>query len=64
MIFDSGLPIEEPDLTPDPLKDLPKRRSQLNDLLHDWIEDLGIKIIKVRGTSANRRDQVLAGIPS
>lgn len=55
--------IEEPDLIPYHQSDLPKLRGLVNDLLHDWIGDLGIEAIEVRGTLANRRDQVLAKIP-
>lgn len=58
------VPIEEPDLIPGHQADLPKLRSQVNDLLHDWIADFGIAAIEVSGTSLNRRDQVLAAISS
>lgn len=50
--------IEEPDLIPGYQTDRPKLRSQVNDLLHDWIEDFGIEVIEVSGTLSNRRDQV------
>jgi len=56
--------IEEPDLIPDYQTDLPKLREQVNNLLYDWIDDFGIKVIKVSGTFSNRRDQVLAKISS
>ncbi|QEC43678.1 AAA family ATPase [Pseudobacter ginsenosidimutans] len=56
------VPIEEPDLIPDHQTDLPKLRRLVNDLLHDWIWDLGIEAIEVSGTLLNRRDQVLAKI--
>ncbi|MDN3692390.1 AAA family ATPase [Chryseobacterium tructae] len=56
--------IEEPDVIPLHHIELPKLRSQVNDLLYDWISDFGIKVIKVNGTLSNRRDQVLDGILS
>lgn len=56
------VPIEEPDLIPCHQTDLPKLRSLVNDLLHDWIGDWGIEAIEVSGTLSNRRDQVLAKI--
>ncbi|WP_079242348.1 AAA family ATPase [Chryseobacterium indologenes] len=56
--------IEEPDMISIQEIDLPTLRRQVNDLLHDWIDDLGIETIKVRGTLSERRDQVLAKIPS
>lgn len=57
------VPIEEPDLIPCHQSDLPKLRGRVNDLLHDWVGDLGIEAIEVSGTLTNRRDQVLAKIP-
>lgn len=56
------VPIEEPDLIPRHQTDLPKLRSQINDLLYDWIEDFGIAVIEVNGTLSNRIDQVLTKI--
>jgi len=56
------VPIEKPDLIPGHQADLPKLRGLVNDLLHDWIDDFGIEVIKVSGTLSNRRDQVLAKI--
>lgn len=56
------VPIEEPDLIPGHQRDLPKLRGQVNDLLHDWIGDLGMEAIEVSGTLSNRRNQVLAEI--
>lgn len=58
------VPIEQPDLIPGHQTDLPKLRSRVNDLLHDWIGDFGIEAIEVSGTLSNRRDQVLAEIAS
>lgn len=56
------VPVEEPDLIPDHHIDLPTLRSEVNDLLRDWIESFEIEIIEVSGTVSNRRNQVLAGI--
>ncbi|MPT35255.1 ATP-binding protein [Flavobacterium sp. WV_118_3] len=56
------VPIEKPDLIAGHESDLPKLRSQVNDLLLEWIDDLGIEVTQVRGTLSNRRNQVLAGI--
>mgnify|MGYP001032312107 FL=1 len=42
--------------------DQPKLRGLVNDLLYDWIGDLGIEVIEVSGILSNRRDQVLAKI--
>lgn len=53
------VPIEEPDLMQDYQPDLAKLRSNVNDLLHDWISDFGIEVIEVKGTVLNRRNQVL-----
>lgn len=58
------VPIEEPDPIPANEMDLPKLRRQVNDLLYDWIGDFGIEAITVSGTLSNRKDQVLAAIPS
>lgn len=58
------VPIEEPDLIPIHQIELPKLRSQVNNLLYDWISDFGIEVIRVNGTLSERRDQVLNGISS
>lgn len=58
------VPIEEPDVIPCHQADLPELRGQVNDLLHEWIRDLGIETLEVSGTLADRRDQVLNGILS
>lgn len=54
------VPIEEPDLISVHRSDQPKLRRLVNDLLYDWIGDLGIAAIEVSGTLVSRRDQVLA----
>lgn len=56
------VPIEEPDLIHEHEIDFPKLRNQVNDVLHDWIDDFGIEAVKVSGTLSKRRDQVLAKI--
>ncbi|MCW3464762.1 ATP-binding protein [Chitinophaga nivalis] len=56
------VPIEEPDLIPGHQTDLPKLRGQVNDLLHEWIADLGIAALEVSGTLSDRSKQVLAKI--
>ncbi|SEN57834.1 AAA domain-containing protein [Mucilaginibacter gossypiicola] len=56
------VPIEEPDLIAVHPSDKLKLRSRVNDLLLDWIRDLGIAAIEVSGTLSGRRDQVLAKI--
>ncbi|MFN1215773.1 ATP-binding protein [Chryseobacterium kwangjuense] len=58
------IPVEEPDLISGHQIELPKLRAQVNDVLHDWIEDFGVEVIKVNGALSDRRDQVLAVISS
>ena len=53
------VPIEEPDIISCQKSDLPKLRYKVNDILNDWISDLGIKTIEVSGTLQNRKDQVI-----
>lgn len=53
------VPIEQPDLMLCQESDLPELRHKVNDILHDWIWDLGIDIIEVNGTILNRRNQIL-----
>lgn len=56
------VPIQKPHLIPGHQAELPKLRSLVNDLLHDWIGDFCIETIEVCGTLSSRRDQVLAKI--
>lgn len=56
------VPIEEPDLIPGHQADHPRLRKLIDDLIHDWIDDFGIEVIKVNGALSNRRDQVLAKV--
>ncbi|SFM88098.1 AAA domain-containing protein [Chitinophaga sp. YR627] len=56
------VPIESPDLISGQQSDLPKLRYKVNDILDNWIWDLGIDVIEVSGTVSNRRDQLLKKI--
>ena len=56
------VPIEEPDVIPGHQVDLPKLRSQVNDLLYDWVGDFGIAVIEVNGTLSNRIDKVMVQV--
>lgn len=51
--------IETPDLISNQQTDLPKLRYKVNDILDNWIWDLGIDVIEVNGTVSNRREQLL-----
>ncbi|MDP4209687.1 MAG: AAA family ATPase [Bacteroidota bacterium] len=53
------VPIENPDLISCPESELPELRSDVNDILNEWVWDFGIETIEVRGTLLSRRDQVL-----
>ncbi|MBV7531077.1 ATP-binding protein [Chitinophaga sp. sic0106] len=54
------VPVEQPDIMSAGQVELPRLRGQVDDLLHDWINDLNAKVIEVSGSVSNRRDQVLA----
>lgn len=56
------VPVEEPDLIPDHHINFPKLRRKVDDLLHDWIWDLDMETIEVKGPLSKRRDQVLLKI--
>ncbi|WP_118974975.1 AAA family ATPase [Taibaiella koreensis] len=56
------VPMEEPDLIPGSQTNLPRFRSKVDDLLHNWIWDLGVETIEVKGPLSKRRDQVLIKI--
>ncbi len=56
------VPVEVPDLISVTKSDWPKLRRTVNDLLGEWIGDLGVKVIEVSGTLTDRRDQVLSQI--
>lgn len=51
--------IEDPDLISCQQSDLPKLRYKVNDILENWISDLGINALAVNGTIAARREQLL-----
>lgn len=54
--------IESPDLISGQQSDLPKLRYKVNNILDNWIWDLGINVIEVGGTVSNRRNQLLNSI--
>jgi predicted ATPase len=56
------VPIETPDRIHCQESDLPRLRFQVNDILEDWINDLPITIITVKGSLENRKQQVLDNI--
>lgn len=58
------VPIEAPDLMSGHQQDHLRLRTRVDDLIHEWIEDFGIAVIKVSGTLSDRRDQVLAKVLS
>jgi predicted ATPase len=53
------VPIENPDIISCPESDMPELRSQVNDILLEWIWDFGIETIEVNGTLPVRRELVL-----
>lgn len=53
------VPIENPDLISCPESELPELRSQVNEILNEWIWDFGVETIEVNGTLSARRDQIL-----
>jgi GTPase SAR1 family protein len=53
------VPIEDPDLISCPESELPELRSQVNEILSEWIGDFGIETMEVNGTLSARREQVL-----
>jgi predicted ATPase len=53
------VPIEEPDFVSCQQSDLPKLRDKVNDILVDWMDDLGIDVIEVNGSVSERREQLL-----
>lgn len=53
------VPVEDPDLIDCQRSDLPKLRTKVNDILANWMYDLGIAVIEVTGTPTARRDQLL-----
>lgn len=54
------VPVETPDLIPQHLVQFPKLRNEVDSLLHEWIPNLGIETMEVKGTISKRSDLVLA----
>lgn len=54
------VPIETPDLIPQHLVQFPKLRNEVDSLLHEWIPNLGIETMEVKGTLPKRSELVLA----
>lgn len=54
------IPVETPDLIPQHLIQFPKLRNEVDSLLHEWIQNLSIETMEVRGTVSKRRDCVLS----
>lgn len=52
------VPVEEPDVIA-ASSYLPRLRARVNDILIDWVEDIGVEAIEVSGSLQNRREQVL-----
>lgn len=53
------VPVETPDLIRCDESDLPDLRQEVNDILQNWIEDLGIKVLEVHGAIENRKKQIM-----
>jgi hypothetical protein len=58
------VPIEKNDFISCDSGDFPKLRRQVDDLLQDWIYDLDMQVIEVKGTILDRSNQILAKIKS
>jgi predicted ATPase len=56
------VPVESPDIIPCGESDLPRLRQQVDDIVQEWIGDLPVKTITVKGSLANRINQVLASM--
>lgn len=53
------IPIEDPDRIGCPESGLPELRQQVNEILNDWIRDIGIDVLEVVGSPIARRNRVL-----
>jgi GTPase SAR1 family protein len=53
------VPIEQADRIDCTISELPELREEVNEMLMDWIWDLGIEVIEVSGTPSARADQVI-----
>lgn len=56
------VPIEDPYRIAEHQVTFPKLRRQVDEVLHDWIEDFGTEVIAVHGSLSDRVDQVLGRI--
>jgi hypothetical protein len=56
------VPIENPDIIVGKESEFPKLRSQVNDLLEEWIDAFDLDTITVSGTLAEREKQVIEAI--
>jgi hypothetical protein len=56
------VPIEIPDLIGCPENESPELRKKVNDLLEEWISDFEVETITVKGTVAEREEQIIRRI--
>lgn len=56
------VPVENPDRIDCPESEFPKLRTQVNDLLEEWIDAFDLETITVKGTLAQRERQVIETI--
>ncbi|MDF3029010.1 MAG: hypothetical protein K0S23_3317 [Fluviicola sp.] len=56
------VPVEKPDLIDCPQSEFPELRQQVNELLHEWISDFDLETVDVRGTLAEREEQIIRKI--
>lgn len=58
------VPIEDPDRIEEHQITFPKLRGQVDEVLHNWVDDFGTEVIEVHGSLSDRVDQVLRRINS
>lgn len=56
------VPIENPDFINCPKNEYPELRTQVNELLHEWISDFDLETVEVRGTLSEREEQIIRKI--
>ncbi|WP_276483449.1 ATP-binding protein [Paraflavitalea pollutisoli] len=56
------VPIESPDRIKLPKEELPQLREDVNDILMEWLPDLVIDVMEVKGSLAEREQQVVGKI--
>lgn len=56
------VPIETPDRIPCSDSELPELRQTVDEILHNWIDDLDCTVVEVNGTIANRKAQIIENI--